>query len=395
MTSPSTSAAPARAAAPPTPLAERWRDEFPIFRHSVYLNSCSLGALGRPQRAKVNEYLDLWENRGAAAWYDVWWAALAELRERYGRWIGAGAGEIALHPNISSGLSVIASALDCTRRTKVVVASLDFPTISHQWLAKHAKGIEVEIVESPDATTVPLELWERAVDDRTALVATSHVFYNSGAIQDVKAIAELAHRRGALCLVDGYQAAGQVPVDVKALGVDFYCAGGLKWMLGGTGVAFMYVAPERHAELSPEATGWFAHRDQFAFDTRRIEFHDDARRFEAGTPPLMPVYAQLGGLDVLESIGAAELRRTTSLLAEDLIERARAAGLRPKVAPTPETRTGIVMLPSDDPKRDVARLAEAGYVTDARPGHVRVSPYFYNTYDDHRALVAFLTGTRG
>jgi selenocysteine lyase/cysteine desulfurase len=381
----------ASASPPATPLADRYRDEFPIFRHSVYLNSCSLGALGRRGRARVNEYLDLWENRGAAAWYDVWWAALAELRTRYGQVVGAGAGEIALHPNISGALSVVGSSLDHATRTKVVVTSLDFPTISYQWLAKHARGVEVVVLESPDATTVPLEAFERAIDDRTALVATSHVFYNSGAIQDVRAIAELAHRKGALCLVDGYQAAGQLPVDVKALGVDFYCSGGLKWLLGGTGVAFLYVAPHLHAALSPEATGWFSHRDQFRFDTRTLEFHADARRFEAGTPPLMPVYAQLGGLDVLQEIGFAEIRRQTQALAEDLIACATEAGLRPKVAPTAAERTAIVMLPSSDPHRDVARLAEAHFVVDARPGHVRVSPYFYNTYDDHRALVEFLT----
>lgn len=395
MTTPTSAPAPSAGSASigsvENPLAARWRDEFPIFRHSIYLNSCSLGALGRPQRAKVNEYLDLWENHGASAWYEIWWAALAELRTRYGRVVGAAASEIALHPNVSSALGVLGSALDYSRRNRVVVASLDFPTISHQWLAKAPSGIEVVVVESPDATTVPLEAWERAIDDRTAIVATSHVFYNSGAIQDVAAIAELAHRKGALCLADGYQAAGQLPVDVKALGVDFYCSGGLKWLLGGTGVAFMYAAPEQHRLLSPETTGWFAHRDQFAFDNRRMAFHDDARRFEAGTPPLMPVYAQLGGLDVIEAIGTEELRRVTSALTEDLVERALDAGLRPKVAPTRETRSGIVMLPSADPKHDVARLRDAGFVTDARPGHVRVSPYFYNTFDDHRALVDHLT----
>ncbi|HEU4698976.1 MAG TPA: aminotransferase class V-fold PLP-dependent enzyme [Gemmatimonadales bacterium] len=372
------------------PLAARWRDEFPIFRHSIYLNSCSLGALSRRGRERVNEYLDLWEHRGASAWYDVWWAALAELRTRYGQVVGAAPGAIALHPNISGALAVVGSALDYARRPKVVVTSLDFPTISYQWLAKLPHGVEVEVLESPDATTVPLELYERAIDDRTALVATSHVFYNSGAIQDVRAIAELAHRRGALCLVDGYQAAGQLPVDVQALGVDFYCSGGLKWLLGGTGVAFLYVAPHLHGALVPEVTGWFSQREQFRFDNRRLEFAEDARRFEAGTPPLMPVYAQLGGLDVLQAIGFEEIRRQTQALAEDLIARATEAGLKPKVAPTPAERTAIVMLPSADPHRDVARLAEAHFVVDARPGHVRVSPYFYNTVDDHRALVEFL-----
>jgi selenocysteine lyase/cysteine desulfurase len=238
---------------------------------------------------------------------------------------------------------------------------------------------------------VPLEAIALVVDERTALVATSHVFYTSGAIQDVRALADLAHARGALLLVDGYHAAGQLPVDVGALDVDFYCAGGLKWLLGGPGIAFLYARPELHRRLEPRTAGWFAHREQFRFDPRELARHDDARRLESGTPPILSVYAQLGGLDLLEEIGAPEIRRATMALAEALIADARAAGLRPKVAPHPEERTAIVMLPSEEPARDVRRLADAGIIVDARPGHVRISPYFYNTPDDHRAAIERLT----
>ena len=371
-----------------------YRAEFPIFRHSTYLNSCSLGALSVRARARVNEYLDLWENRGAPAWYEIWWSALADLRLRYGRLVGAGRDEIALHPHISAALSVVGESLEYGTRRKVVVTSLDFPTIGYQWMAKRPSGVEVEVLESPDGIRVPLELFERAIDDRTALVATSHVYFTSGAIQDVAAIADIAHRKGALCLVDGYQAAGQIPVNVKSLGVDFYCAGGLKWLLGGSGVAFLYASPEVTSRLFPQVTGWFAHREQFRFDTRSLELHEDARRLELGTPPMMPVYAQRGGLEIIEELGSEAIRRRTAALTEDLIELAEARGLRPRVAPLAEERSGIVMLPSDDPRRDVERLAAAGFVTDARPGHVRVSPYFYNVPDDHRALIEHLTRGR-
>jgi len=378
---------PTTASAPP----RDYRAEFPIFRRSVYLNSCSLGALSTRSRTRINQCLDLWDSLGASAWYEIWWSALAELRARYARWIGAPGGSVALHPNISTGLASIAESLDYRRRPKVVVTSLDFPTVAYQWLARAGEGVDVTIVESPDGIGVPLEALERAVDERTALVATSHVFFTSGAIQDVRAVAELAHARGALLLVDGYHAAGQLPVDVQALDVDFYCSGGLKWLLGGTGIAFMYARPTLWASLAPRASGWFAHRDQFRFDPTSLELHDDARRLESGTPAVLSVYAQLGGLDVLEELGAAEIRRQTAALAEDLIGQARAAGLRPKVAARPEERTAIVMLPRVDPAADVRRLARAGIVTDSRPGHVRVSPYFYNVPDDHRAAIECLT----
>ncbi len=378
--------APVPASAP----AVDYRAEFPIFRESNYLNSCSLGALSRRSRTRVNQCLDIWETRGAAAWYDVWWAALAELRGRYGRVIGAPEGTVALHPNISTALAAVAESADYRRRPKVIVSSLDFPTVTYQWLARSGE-VEVEIVESPDGVSVPLEAFERAVDDRTAIVATSHVYFISGGIQDLAALAEIAHRRGALLLVDGYQAAGQLPVNVRSLDVDFYCAGGLKWLLGGSGIAFLYARPELIPGLEPRATGWFSQRDQFRFDPREMVWQDDARRLEAGTPPILSVYAQLGGLDVIEELGTEEIRRRTVVLTEDLIETARAAGLRPKVAADPARRSAIVMLPSDDPARDVRRLAARRIVVDARPGHVRVSPYFYNIADDGRAAIECLT----
>jgi kynureninase len=378
----------------PPAIAARYRAEFPIFERCVYLNSCSLGALSRRSRARVNEYLNLWDNRGASAWYETWWAALAELRDRYGALVHARPGSIALHPNVSGALGVVASTLDYTRRPKVIVTSLDFPTIGYQWMAKAREGVEVVVLDSPDGISVPLEMYERAVDGRTAIIATSHVFFTSGAIQDVAALSAIAHRAGALCLVDGYQAAGQLPVDVQAMDVDFYLSGGLKWLLGGTGVAFLYARPELTPTLHPTVTGWFAHREQFRFDSRALELHDDARRLEAGTPPLMPVYAQLGGLDILEEIGIPAVRAATAALTEDLIALARAAGLAPKVAPHAEDRSAIVMLPSPDPAAAVRRLADAGFIVDARPGHVRVSPYFYNVPDDHRALLECLTDGR-
>ena len=372
------------ATAAPAPPRD-YRAEFPIFRHSIYLNSCSLGALSRRSRARVDEFLDLWESRGAAAWYDVWWAALTELRSRYGRLIGAPDGAVALHPSISSALTTVAQSLEYGRRPRVVVTALDFPTVAYQWLARAGEGVELVVVESPDGIGVPVEAIARAIDDRTTLVATSHVFFTSGAIQDVRALAAVAHRRGALLLIDGYQAAGQIPVDVGTLEVDFYCGGGLKWLLGGTGIAFLYARPELLPALAPRSAGWFSHRQQFSFDPHGLELYPDARRLETGTPALLPVYAQLGGLDLIEEIGADEIRRLTMALAEDLIEQARAAGLRPKVASSPEERSAIVMLPSTDPVRDVRRLAEAHIVSDSRPGHVRISPYFYNVRDDHRA----------
>ena len=375
-------------------LAATWRAEFPVFTTTTYLNSCSLGALSRRSRARINEHLDLWETRGASAWYEIWWGALSDLRAGYGRLVGAPASAIALHPSATSALVAVGEALDYSTRRKIITTSLDFPTVPYQWMVKQHEGVEVVVLESPDGISVPLQMFEDAIDEHTALVATSHVYFTSGAIQDAAGVAKLAHAKGALCLIDGYQGAGQVPVDVTAMDCDFYISGGLKWLLGGTGVAFLYARESLLPMLAPSATGWFSHKEQFRFDPRSYTPHDDARRLEMGTPALPSVYAQLGGLEIIEAIGVPRIREETMALTEDLIAGALAAGLKPRMAPDAADRTAIVMLPSDDPHADVRRLAAAGIIVDARPGHVRVSPYFYNLMDDHRAMLARFTEAR-
>jgi selenocysteine lyase/cysteine desulfurase len=246
-------------------------------------------------------------------------------------------------------------------------------------------------VESPDGISVPVDFIASAVDEKTALVATSHVFFTTGAIQDIRAIADVAHAKGAMCLIDAYQSVGQLPIDVHDTGVDFLCAGGLKWLLGGPGIAFLYVRDDLTKRLYPTTTGWFAHERQFEFDPRTISWHDDARRFEQGTPSLAAVAAQLGGLEIIREIGVPAIRAVVRDLTDDLVERSLAAGLSPKVCSDPAGRVAIVMIPDEDPHAQVKRLAEANIIVDARPGHVRLSPYFYNIEDDHVAAISILS----
>src|SRR5919197_1143227 len=255
--------------------------------------------------------------------------------------------------------------------------------MAYQWLAKAKEGIELVVVESPDTISVPVEAIARAVDDRTALVATSHVYFSTGAIQDIARVADVAHAHGALCLIDAYQSVGQIPVDVQQAGVDALVAGGLKWLLGGPGIVFLYVRDPVARRLEPRISGWFGHRQQFAFDPRALTFHDDAKRFEMGTPSLAAVYAQLGGLEYIEEIGIPQIRQTAAELTEDLIVTLRAAGFQPKVAAEPERRSAIVMIPRPDPAAAVRHLAAGGIIADSRPGHVRFSSFFYNVQDDN------------
>ncbi|MDR7483411.1 MAG: aminotransferase class V-fold PLP-dependent enzyme [Armatimonadota bacterium] len=368
----------------------RWRQEFPIFRRAVYFNTCSLGALSVRVEAAVRRFLDLWHAHGAAAWYGPWWERLAALRAKCARVIGAAPEEVALFPSITAALTAVASAVWDPRRPRVVVSRLDFPTTVYQWLAREPTGLAPSVVGDPDAVTTPVEAYAAAADVRTSLIVASHVYYTSGYVQDVAALADLAHRRGALCLIDAYQATGQLPTDVRALGVDFLVTGGLKWLLGGPGFAFLYVRRELHEHLHPSAVGWFAHRDQFAFRTDRFEPAADARRFEGGTPALAAAYAADAGLEIVLEIGATQLRRRQLELVADLVDRLRAAGLTPRVPIALDGHAGIVTVPVPDPPGVVTGLRARGIVVDARPGLVRLSPYFYNTPDDSQQVVAAL-----
>ncbi len=370
-----------------------WRDEFPIFRRKRYLNNCSLGALSKRVRAAHETFLGEWDEHGATAWYSTWMAALDGLRGRFAKVIGAGKEEIALAPSVSVALSSIASALDRGERRKIVLSELDFPTDAFQWAVK--PSVDRVLVPSRDRVTVSPEAYEAAVDDDTAAVVASHVYYTSGAIQDIGRIAKVAHEHGALALIDAYQGTGQLPTDVHAAGVDVLISGGLKWLLGGTGIALMYVRKERIADLEPTVTGWFGTKTQFDFDPRAFDYWDDARRFELGTPSNAAVYACSAGIDIVLEIGVEAIRRRTTEILSDLVDRLLDAGFEIRTPAEPEDRAGIVMVPLLDPGRAVQSLGARGILVDYRRDRLRASPYFYNTPEDNEALVAGLRAVRG
>jgi selenocysteine lyase/cysteine desulfurase len=224
------------------------------------------------------------------------------------------------------------------------------------------------------------------VDRQTELVVASHVYFTSGYVQDLGGLAEIAHRAGALCLIDAYQGTGQLPTDVHASGIDFLVTGGLKWLLGGPGLACLYVRRDLHERLHPNDVGWFAHREQFAFRTDTFEPAPDARRFEGGTPSVAAVYAAEAGLDVVLEVGPDRLRARQHDLVGDLVEQLRGEGFVPRVPADLEGHAGIVTVPVADPPAVVAGLRRKGIIVDSRPGVVRLSPYFYNAIDDNRAV---------
>jgi kynureninase len=362
--------------------AARYRNEFPIFERTVYLNSCSLGPPSIRAIAALEQYGSDWSRYGAPAWWKEWMPRLDAAKQRFARLIGARDHEVTVSHSISSALSSIASTFDYRRRSAVVCADLDFPTIPYQWMAKRDQGVEVRFARSEDRIRVPLEAYKKVVDESVAAVATSHVFYTSGHIQPVRALAELAHNHGAKIIVDGYHSVGVLPVDVKSLDVDFFVGGTLKWLLGGPGLTFIYVREDLLPELHPNITGWFASADQFAFDAMHLEWPETADRLELGTPSVATAYAGVAGMDMILEAEPDRIYARLKSLTQRIVERARADGHEVVSPQQADERGGIVMLRVRRPEETVADLSVHGFTVDYRPGLVRVSPHFYNTTAD-------------
>jgi selenocysteine lyase/cysteine desulfurase len=340
--------------------------------------------------AGMARFQELWNEHGASAWYAIWMGQLTALREKFARLIGAQPHEIAIAPSVSVALSELASGLDLGARNRVLVADVDFPTLAYQWLGRERIGMDVAFVESADRITLPVERFAAQMNDRTGLIATSRVFFMSGYIQDVRGLADLAHQHGAYLLVDDYQGTGQIPLDVKAAGIDFLVTGTLKWLMGGPGVAFIYAREELIPTLRPTVTGWWAARDQFAMRTTDFAYRDDAQRLEAGTPAMAAIYAANAGLDIVLEVGVERIRERTRWLADDLVRRCQARGWHVHSPLDGAQRSSIVMLAFERPDELVKGLKESGIIVDYRPGLVRVSPSFYNTVEENELVVATL-----
>lgn len=367
------------------------RAEFPILSSHTYLNSCSLGALSRRSEGYLDDFRHRWHTMGASAWYEHWLGRIEQLRGRVATFWGATPRETALLPSTSVALSVVAESVKPGGRNRVICSELDFPTLAYQWAVK--PEIELVVLRSPDGIRMDPEQYAEAVDERTLFLATSHVFFTTGYVQDLDELARIAHRAGAWCLIDGYQGVGQVPLDLSSTGVDFYTGGPLKWLLGGPGLAYLYVRADLVTALEPRITSWFAAEGQFGFDLEGFRYRPDARRFEMGTPSLPTVHTALGGQEIVDELGIERIAERNRLLTDHLVDRCREAGFSLRLPDAPH-RSAIVMVPHHDPAGAVAHLAGHGVIVDHRPGHVRVSPHVYNTEAEIDRCVEVLASYR-
>lgn len=365
------------------------RSRFPIFKRKVYLNSCSQGALSDAVERAFHSYLDSWHEEGSP--WDRWVEKYDAVRAQFARFIGAEKGEVAVVPSASAGINAIASALDFSQRDKVVLGEFEFPTMGHVWLAQQPRGARLEFV-SAQGGRIHTESYAQKIDDRTAVVPITGVCFMNGFRSKIAEITRLAHLKGALAFVDDYQDCGTRRVDVKSADVDFYVSGTLKYLLAAPGVAFLYVRKSLIPSLTPTISGWFAQDNPFSFDVKRLTLAPDARRFEAGTPPIPNLYAASAGIALLEEIGLENIAAQVCALARALVEGAQALGVRVK---TPlDTEGPLVVLQTTAVDAVIAKLAAEDIIVSGRHDGVRISFHVHNTMDDVQRVLESLKKNR-
>jgi kynureninase len=371
----------------------RWRDEFPILARTVYMISNSLGAMPRRTARDLAEYAETWATRGVRAWEERWWEMPREVGDKVARIIGAPAGSVSMHENVTTAHAVALSCMrPATARRRIVCAEMDFPSMMYLFRAHQAAGFEVTVVPAEDDLTIRTDRFLDAIDDSAAVVAFSHVLFRTSYIMQAAEIARRAREVGATVILDTYQSAGIVPLDVTALDVDFAVGGCLKWLCGGPGNAFLYTRPELRKQMKPTFTGWVSHRSPFAFDTKPIADRDvrgDAMGMMNGTPSIPAYYAALAGLDIIHQVGVDRIRAKSIDLTGRLLALADQYGFPSAASRDPERLAGTVAINVPDALQVARTLKAREFLVDYRPPvGVRLSPHFYNTIDEIDRVMA-------
>jgi kynureninase len=361
-----------------------YRREFPILESTTYLVSHSLGAMPRGAAERLARFSSEWAERGIRAWAEGWWETPMRVGDQVARIIGAPPGSTIMHQNVAVAESVV---LSCFRpvdpaRNRVVYERGNFPSVRYLYQAQ--PDLEVVVCEAEQ------EIVER-IDERTLLVPISHVLFKAGEIQDVEPIVARAHEVGAHVVLDCYQSAGIVPLDVTALGVDFAVGGSVKWLNGGPGNGWLYVRPDLVETLEPTAIGWQAHERPFAFE-EELTYAAGAARFLTGTPNVPAHYAATAGYDLIEEIGVERIRENSLRQTALLIELADAAGFEVVSPRSPKRRGGTVAIRVPEFPAVHAVLEERGTLCDFRPdAGIRLGPHYYNTDEELRLVVEQIT----
>ena len=355
------------------------RDEFPILEKTNYLVSNSLGPMPRTVPEKLAEYARDWGDLGVKAWNRGWWEMPVDVGNEIAPLIGADAGEVVMMPNVTIAQSAVVSSVDFSgARDTIVMSALDFPSVLYMYEEMARRfGARIVVVESDDGMTIDEEKLLAAIDERTKLVAVSHVLFRSAFINDANAICRRAHELGALVSLDAFHSVGVVPVDVKESGADFLTGGVLKWLCGGPGGCFLYVSPRVRDELAPAITGWQAHARPFAFE-ERMEYTAGPFRWLNGTPVIPALYAAAEGPRILRRAGMEAVRAKSMRQTARVIELADARGYRVNAPRDPARRGGTVAIDVEHGYEVAQELLARDILVDYRVGAgIRVAPHFF------------------
>jgi selenocysteine lyase/cysteine desulfurase len=370
------------------------RKEFPLLERKTYLNSGSYCALSKRVKAAFDAYMD--DRLMVGANWDVWITKNEAVRTLVAQLLHAVPDEIAVTASVSAGLNALASAFDFSGpRNKVVISDFEFPTNAQIWHAQEPRGAQVVHVQRAADGYIPPEMFERAIDERTQLVAITHVCFRNGAKLDIPGIVRLARAKGARVLLDCYQAVGSLDIDVRSLDVDFAVGGMLKYLLGTAGIGFMYVRGALVKNLLPTNSGWFAQADIAAMDISANRPSPTARRFEAGTPAVVNAYAAEAGLRVLLEVGTPAIEKRIVALTRHCMEKMQDMGW-PSVTPGDDARRGAtVAMASRGTAELCAQLMKRDIVTSFRDDNIRASFHYYNNDDDVDAFTGAMKSLRG
>lgn len=371
------------AASPHTDLLAL-RGEFPILGKTTYLINNSLGAMPGRAREEVNRFADQWETRGVRAWSEGWWEMSVETGSLLAPLLGVPPGTISMHQNVAVAAGIFVSALDYPAdRNRIVYTELNFPNVMYLMEGERRKGAEIVTVPSDDGIGVPTERLLAAIDERTRLVPISHVLFRSAFIQDAEAIARRCREVGALLLLDVYQSAGAVPIELEAWGVDAAVGGSVKWLCGGPGAGFLWVRPGLAETLEPTLTGWQADEEPFAFRTGPIHYAENPWRFLTGTPNIPALFSCRAGYEIVAGVGSKRIRERSMALTRYLMDLAEDAGFELRTPRDPERRGGTVSVWHEEAERLCHELIAREIICDYRPrAGIRLSPHFYNTEEE-------------
>jgi kynureninase len=370
------------------PLLE-FREEFPILQKVRYLVSNSLGPMPRSVPEKLAEYARDWGDLGVKAWTHGWWERPLTVGNEIAPLINAGDGEVVMMPNVTIAQTAVLSAIDFPKgRDTIVMTELDFPSVRYAYAEMAERlGARVVVVRSNDGVAIDLDRLLAAIDERTRLVAVSHVLFRSAYLMDADAICRRAHEMGALVSLDSFHAVGIVPVDVKKSGVDFLTGGVLKWLCGGPGACFLYVSPSVRDELKPSLTGWQAHSRPFAFE-ESMEYTTGAFRWLNGTPVIPALYAAAEGPKILRRAGIDAIRQKSVRLTSRLIDLADKRGYIVKAPRDPARRGGTVAVDVPHGYEVTQHLLSRDILVDYRVGAgIRIAPHFFTKEEELEEVV--------